>query len=140
MGHDGVAMTMNRRALIRGSLAAALSLAAASRQSFAFAAQGSADAPPASPLQPLAMDHLRRSPEEATAQDFDTGAHGNLRRLLDDRSLDSIAAFRKATEQALAELARIDRASLSAPAKLDLDVATFVYDTLKETLSYYGFV
>jgi uncharacterized protein (DUF885 family) len=140
MGHDGVAMTMNRRALIRGSLAVALSMAAASRQSLAFAAPGSADAQLASLLQKLAEDHLRRSPEEATAQDFDIGAHASLRRELDDRSLDAIATFRKATDRALAELARIDRASLSPSSMLDLDVATFVYATLKDTLGRFGFV
>ncbi len=99
-----------------------------------------ADAPLAALLQRLAEEELRRSPEEATSFQFDTGNNASLRRQLDDRSLDAIAKHRKSVDAALAQLKRINRSSLSAAAQLDYDVATFVYTTLADQLPRYGFV
>jgi uncharacterized protein (DUF885 family) len=133
-------MTMTRRTLIRGSVAAAVAIAAGTRGLPAVAAQSTADAQLASLLQRLADDYLHRSPEEATNLDYDTGANADLRQKLDDRSLGAIAQHRAAVDKALADLARIDRSTLSPAAKLDRDVAYFVYATLKDQLARYGFV
>jgi uncharacterized protein (DUF885 family) len=129
---------MNRRAVIQGSVAAALAIAVGPRE--VFGAQDTSDAQLAALLQRLAEEHLHRSPEEATNLDYDVGANASLRRRLDDRSLIAIAGFRAAVDKALADLARIEPSSLSPAAKLDRDVASFVYATLKDTLGRYGFV
>jgi uncharacterized protein (DUF885 family) len=129
---------MNRRTVIQGSVAAALAIAAAPRD--VFAAQNTSDAQLAALLQRMAEEHLHRSPEEATNLDYDVGANANLRHKLDDRSLGAIADFRGAVDEVLGDLARIDPSSLSPAAKLDRDVAYFVYATLKDTLARYGYV
>jgi uncharacterized protein (DUF885 family) len=133
-------MMMTRRTLIRGSVAAAVALAAATRGLTGVAAQNTADAQLASLLQKLAEEYLHRSPEEATNLDYDTGANAELRRKLDDRSLAAIARHRAAVDEAIADLARVDQSALSPSAKLDRDVAYFVYATLKDQLARYGFV
>lgn len=104
------------------------------------AATGADDAALAALLQRHSEAYLARSPEEATANDFDTGAHAALRRRLDDRSLTARAADRAAVRVARAQLAGIDRARLSPRSALDHDVARFVYDTLDDLLARYGYV
>jgi len=91
-------------------------------------------------LQQHAEAYLRRSPEDATRFELDTGAQAALRSQLDDRSLGAIARDRSAVDRALAELSAIKRTSLSAQAVLDYDIAAFVYGTLKDQLARYGYV
>ncbi|WP_246616979.1 DUF885 domain-containing protein [Sphingomonas yunnanensis] len=104
------------------------------------AATGADDAALAELLQRHSEAYLARSPEEATANDFDTGAHAALRGRLDDRSLAARALDRAAIRVARAQLAGIDRARLSPRSALDHDVARFVYDTLDDLLGRYGYV
>ncbi|MBL8265570.1 DUF885 domain-containing protein [Steroidobacter sp.] len=127
---------MNRRTLIRTAVGAGL---AAFSGLPAFAADAPATAL-AALLQRLAEDYLRRSPEEATGNEFDVGKHANLRSQLDDRSLSASAKDRESSARALSELSRIDRTTLDAAAKLDYDTAVFVYSTLKELTARYGMV
>ncbi len=133
---------LDRRRLIQAAVGAALVFGSA-RSVLAASAQGttkSSDAALAALLQRLAEEHLRRSPEEATSAGLDVGKSASLRSRLDDRSLDAIAAHRKAVEAALAQLTRFDRSSLGTAARLDYDVAKFVYSTLADQLGRYGFV
>lgn len=131
---------IDRRTLIRTSLATALTMVdplsafGASLPS----APRSLDAALTALLQGFAEEHLRRSPEDATRFEFDTGAQAGLRSRLNDRSLDAVASQRAAAENALVKLGRIDRAALSVSARLDYDLATFVYSTLKDQLARYG--
>jgi uncharacterized protein (DUF885 family) len=133
---------LDRRRLIQGAIGAALAFSAAGGAVAADSqrATKSSDAALAVLLQRLAEDHLRRSPEEATGLGRDTGSNAALRSRLDDRSLESIAAHRRAVEAALAQLNRLDRSALGAAARLDYDVAKFVYTTLADQLGRYGFV
>jgi uncharacterized protein (DUF885 family) len=124
---------LDRRELIKAAIGAALTFGAA-REAAA------ADAELAALLQRLAEEHLQRSPEEATGLGRDTGKNASLRRRLDDRSLQSIADHRRSVTAALAQLTKLDRASLGASARLDYDVAKFVYSTLADQLGRYGFV
>jgi uncharacterized protein (DUF885 family) len=91
-------------------------------------------------LQRHSEAYLVRSPEEATANDFDVGTHSTLRAKLDDRSLAARTTDRAAIRQALAELVTIKRSTLSQPAALDYDVAFYVYKTLDVLLGRYGYV
>lgn len=124
----------DRRTVLQAAIGVALigTLGAASR--------GTADDALAALLQRLAAEELRRSPEEATGLEFDTGKNASLRSRLDDRSLDAIADHRRAVDAARAQLARIQRSSLGVAAQLDYDVATFVYTMLADQLGRYGFV
>ncbi|TKD50744.1 DUF885 domain-containing protein [Sphingomonas baiyangensis] len=100
----------------------------------------SADAALASLLDAHVAAFLRRSPEEATGQDFDTGANAGLRAMLDDRSMAARTRDHAAVRQARAALARIDVASLSPRARLDHATAGFVYEMLDDLLGRYGYV
>ncbi len=104
------------------------------------AAEGGSDARLAAMLQRHSEAYLRRSPEEATSLDFDTGAHAALRARLDDRSLAARAEDRKAIRMALHELQQIDAAMLSPRAAQDHAVARYVYQTLDDLLGRYGYV
>lgn len=133
---------IDRRTLIRASMAAALTMVG-QRSAFSAlspTASQSPDTALAALLQRLAEEHLRRSPEEATQFEFDTGAQAGLRSRLNDRSLEAVVSQRAAAEKALVELGRIDRTALGASARLDYDVAMFVYSTLKDQLARYGTV
>lgn len=83
---------------------------------------------------------FRRSPEEATGNDFDKGANAALRGRLDDRSLAARAGDQAALKQALRELNALPAARLSPRAALDRDVALYVYETLDDLLGRYGYV
>ncbi len=107
----------------------------------ALLAQGAgADSVLAALLQQHSEAYLRRSPEEATGNNFDTGAHAALRGRLDDRSMAARATDRAAIRAALANLDSIDVAALSPRAKLDHAVARYVYETLADLLGRYGYV
>jgi len=128
---------IDRRSFIGASAAGAL---AASMPHLAFAAPAGADAALAAMLQRHSEAYLTRSPEEATGNDFDQGAHAKRRGLLDDRSRAARQTDRKAIADALADLKTIDRAALSPRSALDYDVAQFVYETLADLLGRYGYV
>ena len=104
------------------------------------AQEGAADRALEMLLQRHSEAYLRRSPEEATANNFDTGAHAVLRGRLDDRSLAARAGDRAAIRTALADLGSIDVGALSPRAALDRDVAHYVYQTLDDLLGRYGYV
>jgi uncharacterized protein (DUF885 family) len=128
---------MNRRRLLQTSAAAAFGLVGSSNAQ-AQAAPG--DLALAALLQGFAETMLVNAPEEATSFDFDVGAHAGLRARLDDRSAAEMARQRDRAVDALAQLARIDRRSLSAHSARDRDVATFVYETFKDVLGRYGYI
>ena len=131
---------LDRRVLLQAAIGMALAAATGTAVAAAQGGTRSADAALAKLLQRTAENELRRSPEEATGLEFDTGANTGLRSRLDDRSLPAIADHRHAVDATRTQLARIDRSSLSAAAQLDYDVAVFVYATLADQLGRYGFV
>ncbi len=104
------------------------------------AGTGGGDAALEALLQRHTEAFLRRSPEEATGNDFDVGAYAALRGKLDDRSMAARAGDRAGIRQALAELKKIPVAGLSPRAALDRDVALYVYETLDDLLGRYGYV
>ena len=101
---------------------------------------GSVDAALQAMLQRHSEAYLRRSPEEATGNDFDVGANAALRAKLDDRSLAARSADQVAMKAALAQLGAIDARALSPRGALDHAVARFVYETLADLLGRYGYV
>jgi uncharacterized protein (DUF885 family) len=119
-------------------------LAAASASALIPAASRAAASPGDAPLQALLQRHaetfLARCPEEATGQGWDVGAHAALRARLTDRSLGAMVQDKAAVAMARAQLARIDRPTLSPRAALDRDVAAFVYDRLADMMGRYGFI
>lgn len=106
----------------------------------AWAQGASADAALSALLQRHSEAYLMRSPEEATAADFDVGANAGMRAKLDDRSLAARAADQQAIKAALTQLGAIDVGQLSSRSALDFAVAQFVYDTLDDLLGRYGYV
>ncbi|WP_414903106.1 DUF885 domain-containing protein [Sphingomonas flavalba] len=131
-------MLIDRRLLL-GAAASGVALAAAGPV-LGRSSPASGDQALEALLQALAEGLMRRSPEEATRSDFDTGVHAGLRAALDDRSLDARAAEHAAVRQALADLRAIAPANLSGRAALDRDVALYVYETLDDLLGRYGYV
>jgi uncharacterized protein (DUF885 family) len=127
---------INRRTMLQG--AAGLAFATLARSSPE--KKASADSQLQTLLQRHSEAYLRRSPEDATRYNFDTGANATLRSQLDDRSLAAIARDRAAIDRAIRELTSIDRGALSPATVLDYDVAAFVYTTLQEQLARYGYV
>ena len=103
-------------------------------------AQSTGDAPLEALLQRHCEAFLRRSPEEATGNDFDVGAHAGLRGKLDDRSLAARDTDRAGVRLALKQLKAMPTAGLSPRAALDRDVALYVYETLDDLLGRYGYV
>ena len=129
---------INRRRFLEASATRALfGIVGGPRAAFAL---GSSDATLNAMLQRHADAYLRRSPEEATANNYDVGANAGLRARLDDRSLAALAGDKAAIALARADLGRIDRAALGPRAALDYDVAGFVYDTFADLLGRYGYV
>lgn len=128
---------IDRRHFLGSAAAGAIFAAVAPRNALA---QSSADAVLAALLQRHTEAYLYRSPEDATFNNFDVGAHAVLRARLDDRSLAARATDRAAIRQALVELRRIDRVTLGQRAARDYDVACFVYEMLNDLLGRYGYV
>lgn len=129
-------MLIDRRQILKASAASGAALAMAGPgRAFATTADATLDAM----LQRHCEAFLRRSPEEATGNGFDTGANAYLRSMLDNRSLASRAGDRAAVTQALRELRSLPTAGLSPRAALDRDVALYVYETLDRLLSFYGY-
>ncbi|MGV3479753.1 MAG: DUF885 domain-containing protein [Sphingobium sp.] len=130
---------MDRRRFLEGTAATVL-LGAAGQPAIAGVGQGSADDALTALLRRHSEAYLGRSPEEATANDFDVGANAALRSRLDDRSLAARSGDRTAIRAALKDLEGIDSLMLSPRAALDLRVARYVYETLDELLGRYGYV
>jgi uncharacterized protein (DUF885 family) len=130
---------IDRRVLMQAAAGVALASMSGVRAVFA-AGKSNADAELAALLQRLTVEYFRSSPEDATRYGYDTGANAAQRSRLDERSLEAIARNRAAADRAVAELTRIERATLSASAALDHDVAMFVFGTLKQQLAQYGYV
>lgn len=128
---------IDRRRFMEVAAATGLSgIVPAALQAQAIGADGALEAL----LQRHSEAYLRRSPEEATANNFDVGAHAVLRGRLDDRSLAARATDRAAIRAALAELGAIDTGALSPRAASDHAVARYVYETLGDLLGRYGYV
>ena len=124
---------LNRRAFGLGAAAASL-IGVPGR------AATPADIDHAALLQRLATAFLRRSPEEATAAGFDTGADAGLRSRLDDRSIAARAPDCAGVAEARRLLAAVDRPALGSAARLDHDTACFVADSLADLLARPGYV
>lgn len=132
--HEG----MDRRGFLEGTAAGVLIGPGAARPGFAQAGNG--DAALAALLQRHSEAYLRRSPEEATSNNFDVGANAVLRGRLDDRSLAARASDRAAIRSALAQLRAIPTTVLSQRSALDHAVARHVYETLDDLLARPGYV
>lgn len=132
---------IDRRLFLGATAAGAFFAAGTPRAAFAQApARSAADTALETLLQRHAQAYLYRSPEDATSNNFDVGAHAVLRTRLDDRSLGARATDHAAIRQAMAELRHIDRATLGQRSALDYDVASFVYGMFDDLLGRYGYV
>lgn len=111
-------MNTNRRDLLLGTAATAALAAAPLR------AQASAGK-----LAPLFDDlvraQLRRSPEGATQLGLDTGANADLRAKLSDQSPAARLAAKAQTRAELRRLEAVDRRTLSADERIDLDCVLY---------------
>lgn len=130
-------MTVDRRDFMRVAAAGA-ALGVASHWP-AFAAPGNTDAALEALIQRHCEAFLRRSPEEATGNQFDIGANADLRGKLDDRSLAARDSDRVAVRAALTQLRALSNQGLSPARALDRDVALYVYETLDVLLGQYGY-
>jgi uncharacterized protein (DUF885 family) len=70
-------------------------------------------------------EDLRQRPETATQLGFDIGAQAGLRGRLTDNSAEGIAAAKALNAAQLARLTSVDRAALSASAKVDYDTVLY---------------
>ena len=130
-------MPSDRREFLKVSASAGVALGFASRPGRALA--HSNDAVLEALLQSHCETFLARSPEEATAANFDIGQNAHLRARLDDRSLAARERDRRAVKDALAQLRAVPVQGLSERAALDRDVALYVYETLDRLLGFYGY-
>lgn len=132
---------IDRRQLMRaGGALATVAVARPVAAMQAGQAAGSADAQLATLLDAHVDAFLKRSPEEATGNDFDTGAHADLRARLDDRSIAALARDHAAVKEAKRQIDAIPVAALSQRARQDHAVASFVYATLDDVMGHYGYV
>ncbi|MGK6321456.1 DUF885 domain-containing protein [Sphingomonas sp. DT-51] len=112
---------MNRRDFIGGATAGA---AVAALPASATTARNG-DAALRAMLDRFFYARLEESPEQATRLGLDTGARAALKRRLDDGSAAAEARALARAKRELAELRHVDRASLSAAARLDYDVVAY---------------
>lgn len=112
---------MNRRDFIGGATASA---AVAALPASATTARNG-DAALRAMLDRFFYARLEESPEQATRLGLDTGARAALKRRLDDGSAAAEARALARAKRELAELRHVDRASLSAAARLDYDVVAY---------------
>ena len=80
-------------------------------------------------LDRLSWRLLTFGPERATSLGVDTGAHSSLRRTLEDRSPEGMAARRHFLAEALVELARLSRVELDPATLTSLAVAESAFRT-----------
>jgi uncharacterized protein (DUF885 family) len=115
---------LDRRTFIASSGAAALAVtlpAAALAQSRA----GSGDAALNALFERIFQQSVQRSPELATSLGLDKEANAGLKGRLGPRTLAERARVLAQTKAALADLAAVDRRTLSPAAKLNLEVVTY---------------
>ncbi|HEY0413626.1 MAG TPA: DUF885 family protein [Allosphingosinicella sp.] len=114
---------MDRRTFIASSGAAALGAALLPKA--AAAQPGSGDAALNALFERIFQEVVANSPELATSLGLDKGANAPLKHRLSPRTLEERARQLGRTKAALAELAKVDRATLSPAAALNLEVVTY---------------
>lgn len=117
---------MERRQFLASS--GVLGMVALARPAFAFAA-GDADAALTALFDRIFKDSMALSPEGVSSLGLDKGDWAGMKSLLDDRTEAGVADSVAQTKQALADLARVDRAALSAANRLNLDVVNYQLET-----------
>jgi uncharacterized protein (DUF885 family) len=114
---------LDRRTFIASSGAAALGAALLPKA--AAAQPGSGDAALNALFERIFQEVVANSPELATSLGLDKGANAPLKHRLSPRTLEERARQLGRTKAALAELAKVDRATLSPAAALNLEVVTY---------------
>ncbi len=115
---------MDRRTFIASSGAAALA-ATLPAASLAQPRAGSGDAALNALFERIFQQQVQRSPELATSLGLDKDSNAGLKSRLAPRTLAERARILAQTKEALAELAAVDRRTLSPAAKLNLEVVTY---------------
>jgi uncharacterized protein (DUF885 family) len=115
---------LDRRTFIASSGAAALA-ATLPAGALAQPGAGSGDSALNALFERIFQQQVQRSPELATSLGLDKDANAGLKSRLSPRTLDERARALAQTKAALAELAAVDRRTLSAAAKLNLEVVTY---------------
>lgn len=127
---------MDRRQLLtRGGVAA---LAARFVTIDAWAQAASGDAALNASFDRIFTQAVGRSPELATSLGLDKGALAGAKTRLSPRTREKRAADIAQTKQALAELGRFDRATLSPAAKLNLDVVRYSLESQIASADRFG--
>ena len=111
---------LDRRAFLVTTAGAALATAAP-----AFAQTGAEDARLRALFDRMFETNVDESPRFATSLGLDKGARAALKSQLDDNSAAGKAKRLERSRRYVAELKSIDRAKLSAPSKVDLDVVLY---------------
>jgi len=125
-------MSFNRRAVLQGS-AAALALSALPAEA------QSADAAADRLLGRITEQLLSDYPESATSAGVDKDARARLRSRSQNRSAAGQRTIRGHARTTLAQLRRLDTDALSAEKRIDVDVATTVYEIANEGFAFpYG--
>ncbi|HVF93552.1 MAG TPA: DUF885 family protein [Sphingomonas sp.] len=115
---------MHRRHFIAGASAATVA-AAIPAAATAAAVAGSGDAGLRTMLDRFFYDRLGSAPEQATQLGLDSGPRAGLKARLSDESIAGQAADLRRARGELAELRRVDPATLSAAAALDREVVLY---------------
>ncbi|WP_225206800.1 DUF885 domain-containing protein [Novosphingobium huizhouense] len=121
---------MERRHFLAGT--GALGMIALARPGLALAA-GDADAALNALFDRIFKDSMALSPEGVSSLGLDKGEWAGMKSLLDDRTEAGVAAGVAQTQQALADLAKVDRAALSSASRLNLDVVTYQLESRLES-------
>jgi uncharacterized protein (DUF885 family) len=116
---------LDRRTFIASSGAAALAATALPKAVLAQPAAGSGDAALNALFERIFQQAVQRSPELATSLGLDKGANAELKGRLTPRTLAERARQQAQVKAALADLAAVDRSTLSPAAKLNLEVVTY---------------
>ena len=128
-------MTCNRRELIRGAGALALTASLPAP----LAAQSRAESRATTVLDALAEEHLRLDPSNATTLGIDVGARAALKSRLDDRSPAGRARATEWLRSALRRLDAIRLPGLSETTRGNIEIARTAYATALEGHSFpYG--
>jgi uncharacterized protein (DUF885 family) len=115
---------LDRRTFIASSGAAALA-ATLPATALAQRSAGSGDAALNALFERIFQQQVQRSPEQATSLGLDKESNAGLKSRLSPRTLAERARVLAQNKEALAELAAVDRRSLSPAAKLNLEVVTY---------------
>jgi len=115
---------LDRRTFIASSGAAALA-ATLPAAALAQPRAGSGDASLNALFERIHQQDVQRSPELATRLGLDKGANSGLKSRLNPRTLAERNRVLAQTRQVLADLAAVDRGTLSPAAKLNLEVVTY---------------